>query len=330
VAPGDKSKMISIDMLKAEFMRRGYACDEQWWEGKCYVRVTGPESDGWQWITRRGLVYYPFVDFAAVQLSKLKDVAYEAAASLGLTVPATIRADQATHEQRTAFIEQYAPVVVKPLDGSGSRGITLDVRAVADAERAIAFASNGGGVLMQRQYSGQEVRLTVFRGTVVSAILRQTPQLKGDGHSTVATLLARENEERAGLASEWLTYPQLTEAIIDGELLQSQEVLSEGETRELSRATMVSRGASLYNVTDEIHDSYKHAALRYAQGISPDFVVVDLMIDDYTQPLTPDNYVFLESNCSPSLKLYYGVRDGRIFDIVPLIADAIIVSRTRL
>lgn len=53
----------------------------------------------------------------------------------------------------------------------------------------------------------------------------------------------------------------------------------------------------------------------------PEFLVIDLMIKDYTKPQTDDNYVFMEFNTAPALRLYYGMRTGKPFDMTAKLVD---------
>jgi D-alanine-D-alanine ligase-like ATP-grasp enzyme len=145
----------------------------------------------------------------------------------------------------------------------------------------------------------------------------------GDGVSTVAQLIERENEARLPLAFTYLRYPQLSEELV-GDFVHSQSVPARGEVVELSKSTMVRGGASLYEVTNTIHPSYCQMAERLVARLNPAFMVVDMMIADYRQPLAQDNYVFVEYNASPSLKLYESVRGGEPLAMTKLLVDAII------
>jgi D-alanine-D-alanine ligase-like ATP-grasp enzyme len=323
-----QASLESIDMLRPHFIARGFTCQEIDLKGRRFERFTN--DDGWMWLTPQKTVSYPFVTFAAARLSALKDLTYALAEQAGLVIPATLLTSEATPQQIAAFLERYAPIVVKPLQSHASIGLTLNVTTPEALQSALRLAENEKGILLQQQFKGEEIRVTVFRGRVVSAILRQTARVIGDGTSTIEELIAVENEARKTLVFEWLSYPQLDETLVQPGLLHSQSVPAEDEIIELNKVTMASGGASFYNVTDELHNSYKEAVLRFAATVNPEFMAVDIMATDYTQPLSADNYVFIETNTSPSLKLYYSVRDRKVYDIIPELVDGIIIQRSAL
>lgn len=286
-----------------------------------YVLVTA--SSGKRWITRLRSFAYPFVSVAAKSISINKNLAYEFAAAHGVSTPATLYVpDQ--QDALTDFLKQYAPVVVKPLDSSGSRGLTLNIEDEQRLNEAIKTAQEfSKTVIVQQQFFGQEVRLTVADGEVVSVILRQPAQLIGDGASTVAELLEQENKAREDLQFAPIPYPFLTPHIIPEHYFSDTRVPAEGEVIELSKNSLTKGGASLYEISDSVHPSYIEKAKALAQALNPGFMVIDLMIADYTKPADEENYIFVEFNSAPSLRLYIGMRNGKQYDMAAKLADMI-------
>jgi uncharacterized protein (DUF1330 family) len=64
------------------------------------------------------------------------------------------------------------------------------------------------------------------------------------------------------------------------------------------------------------------------QTLGARFVVVDMMLQDYTKPKTAANYAFIEFNTAPVLKLFYSCRDGKQYDVVAELAAMIDTSLT--
>jgi cyanophycin synthetase len=277
---------------------------------------------GWQWKLAGGMMRYPFVPESAIHTCAQKGVTYAYAQKLGVCIPRTFTASAYSSELE-AFLNAHNPVIVKPVRSHGGQGLTLNVTNVESLQAALQHALHKSEqVLVQEQISGQEIRFTIMNGEVVSALLRQTPRLVGDGHSTVAELLTVENKLRAGLRLAYISYPQLDAALVASDVVgDGRRVLADGEILELNRSTMISGGASVYNVTDTVHDSYKQTALLLAQNLSPKFLAIDMMLQNYLQPQTDKNYSFIECNTWPALRLYYSARDGNQYDIVPQVAD---------
>lgn len=181
----------------------------------------------------------------------------------------------------------------------------------------------GSPPLIQQQFDGEEVRMTIIDGTVRSAILRQTPRVTGNGIYTLERLIAKENAKRKKLQFPLLNYPLLDERIIDTKNFPLHKVLTGGEIFELSHATMIKDGASFYGITNELHSSYRIVAEKLARALNPRMLVVDFLIKDYAAPATDENYIFLEFNTTPGLTIYTSLRGGDTPDVISMLADAV-------
>ena len=312
--------IISYDLMHAELMRRGYQL-QKFAIGQHFTRFTA--DSGRPWLTRDALLAYPFVTGSAKIICRDKQMSQNFVTSQG--VPAAPMLEYPCEDAAMLeFLEAKAPLVVKPIDRGGSKGLALNVTDLAGLHAAIADALRySSKILLQQQFFGEEVRITVSDGKVVSAILRQTPRVVGDGVSSVAELIVRENHARTALAFEYMSYPQLSADIIPAQWLSDARVPERGEIVELTPTTLVGGGASLYDITDELHETYKAVAVNLTDTLNPDFLVVDLLIKDYRKPATDDNYIFLEFTSAPALKMYYIMRDGKQYDIVTALADKI-------
>lgn len=311
---------ISHELIQDELASRGYEV-QQLQLGESFTCYTA--RSGRSWLTRDATLSYPFVTGGARLICKDKQLSQIFAKSQGITVPETLMYPEQKSELGE-FLQQNSPLVVKPLDSFGSRGVTLDITSADQLEQGIQEATTfSAKALVQRQFAGHEVRVTICRGEVVAAILRQTPRVLGDGKLSVAELIAKENEQREHLEFAYITYPQLSDEIISSRFMTDTRIPKAGEVVELSKSTLVRTGASLYNITDEIHDSYKTVAVQLTNTLNPDFMIVDLLIQDYQQPMEPRNYVLLEFTTSPALKMYYGMRNKKQIDMVRVVADMV-------
>jgi D-alanine-D-alanine ligase-like ATP-grasp enzyme len=82
-------------------------------------------------------------------------------------------------------------------------------------------------------------------------------------------------------------------------------------------------GASIYELQNIVHSSYKDVAHKIAGFVGASFMTVDLIVHDYTAPAADHNYWFLEANTAPSLRLYYSCRSGENVDVLPRIVRAV-------
>lgn len=131
------------------------------------------------------------------EIARDKDQAAAVLERAGLPTPRWRLATSDTQAIAQARALGY-PVVVKPVDGHHGRGVTLDVAgddgAAAAFQRAVA-SSRRGQAIVQEQVTGRDHRLLVVGGRLVACAERVPATVVGDGRSTVAQLVDRENED---------------------------------------------------------------------------------------------------------------------------------------
>lgn len=321
-----KDAHASYKLLKTELISRGYSAAEERIDGRLCVSFVSPSGATWR--TMAANIRYLFTNETDYNLSVDKASSYKFANSKGVSVPFTRRVsveEGVSAQELEDLCASYAPLIVKPNDSSLSKGLTLNIRDAKTLTGALthAVSINRSDVLIQQQVTGEEIRFVVMDGRVVAALLRQTPRVVGDGVSTVQELIRQENVIRQDLVFPYISYPQLTPEIINKKFFEDISVPPMGDVIELSRATMIRNGCSVYEVLADIHESHVAKVEHLASSLNTNFFVVDVLIEDYAQPLREDGYWFLEFNTSPVLKLFYGCRDGTMFDILPMLATLI-------
>ena len=170
------------------------------------------------------------------------------------------------------MLGHYKRVVVKPDASFGSRGVSVNLTsfdAIAYAvDKARTVKQPHANVLVQQQVKGNEFRFTVLNGEVISVMLRETARVVGKDNRSVAELIEQENIARARInESSLVRYPMIEEIIDNTRHLTSSEVLPEGMPLVLSSSAMISGGTSVYEIVNEIHDSYKTAVENLARGL---------------------------------------------------------------
>ena len=288
------------------------------------IEFTSPK--GALWKTSAAHISYPFNSSEVRRFSINKNLGYELAQEAGFSIPNTrYLADGAlSDDEALQLLQNYKTLIVKPNDLSLSKGLTVNIKTTAQLKQAITYARTySPSVLIQEQVVGEEIRFAVLNGKVRAALLRQTAQVVGDGHSTIAELIKQENKAREKLVFEYISYPQLTAAIIDESLMTDQRIPTQNEVVKLARSTMIRGGCSVYNILDQVDKSYVDKVEALVARLGAGFVVVDVFCTDFAQPAAPSNHWLIEFNSAPVLKLFYGCRDGNHFDIVPLLAEMI-------
>lgn len=317
----------SIHLIRERLVARGYAVEELDLRGRLYYRFVSPNGRSWTVLAHK--IGYPFPSLVTSKLSCNKALTNELAMHAGVPIPASVVVPHGgSLDDAKQLLHRYGKVVVKPLDSTLARGLTLDVMDEAALQQALDYAyKTAGTAIVQEQVIGEEIRFPVIGGRIRAALLRRTPQVAGDGVHTVADLIKLENEARAALRMPYVTYPQLTAALINQKYFTDMTVLEKGQILELGKGTMIKTGASIYNVLDQVHPSYLDDIERLAGLLGFGFVVIDMFLSRFTEPKKEGNYWFIESNNAPVLKLFYSCRDGKMFDVlellVPMIDEAV-------
>lgn len=316
----------SYRLLADELCARGYTTRE-FRLGESHVFET-VSSRGRRWLTTITHISYPMQTAFFKRISIRKELAYELLRDAGIPVPFTRvvkLGERLQKEESEQLLARFSRLIVKPADSSLSRGLTLNITNTMELMKAIEIArkyASSGAVLIQNQVTGEELRFVYLNGNVIAALLRETAKVVGDGIASVQQLIDAENTARSQITGSMVPYPQLTSEVID-KGIDTNHIPAIGEVIELNRLTMIRGGASIYNVIEAVHETYISLVKQAADAVGTGFVVVDMMIDDYTTPYDGKNAFFNEFNSAPVLKLFYSCRDGKHFDIVPKLVDAI-------
>lgn len=297
----------------------GYRQEEVYVEGKMLIRMISPS--GRVWLTG-GNMSYPMNSHTVYELANNKQYSYALANALNITTPRSVYVSHAgiTDELRD-LLKDVKKVIVKPLDSYQSKGLTLNITDESQLSLAIDHALREAQyAIVQEFIEGEEYRFSVLDGQVVSVLRRERPQVVGDGVATIAQLVEDENRSRSALPDTMLPYPQWTHELV-GDVVNSSEILNSGEVRLLSSTTLVSKGASVYELIDKVHSSYRDAASHFATEIGAGFVAIDMFILDHTTHAASDNYRFNECNASPSLKMYLAPRNRTMEHIIDQVVN---------
>lgn len=306
----------NISSIIQGLVDRGFSHEYFWINDESYSRLT---KHGYKaWLTRNARLSYPMTNPAVSYVCKNKNVSYDYAKRLGVKTPYTKMLGEdmpITALNGEELLKLCNQLVVKPADSAQSKGLTLNISTPAELKKALLYAREySKDVLIQKQVDGEEARFIVFEGKASAVLLRQTPQLVGDGESTVQQLFDAENKSRKEIVDSAVLYPSLSSKLI--EKYDSSLIPANQEVLELSRSTLIRDGASVYDIISTIDHSYIQIVQSIAQHLGADFIVIDLMMKDYKAPADGINYSLIEFNELPSLKLCYSCRDGNHYDIL--------------
>ncbi|MBR7799785.1 ATP-binding protein [Undibacterium fentianense] len=220
------------------------------------------------------------------------------------------------------------PVVVKPADSDGGRGVSAHLRdelAVKDAYgKALEFSNN---ILVEKHIFGKDYRVHVVHGKVQTVLEREPGGVRGDGLSTVRQLIEKQNDERKHATDDRrYLHPIHIDHEVDTMLaeigLNQQSIPSKDQFIRLRAASNVASGG-IPVIVDKIKMHPDNCALveRATDILRLDIAGVDLLIPDISVSWLTSGAAICEVNAQPqmhttmhkpTLQALLGERNGRI------------------
>lgn len=211
-----------------------------------------------------------------------------------------------------AAAELGYPVVVKPMDGSLGKGVSLDVRT-PDAVRAAADKAFGAGsaIMLEPYLALADFRAIMVGGDIAMIFQRHPAYVVGDGRTTVAALLAGLNQ---AVAEQRQPFPSRYPVQVDDDVhrtlanagLSLDAVPAAGRRVVLRTSPLRSRGGYTLDVTAAAHPSVAALLRRVAALTRLPVVSVDFRCEALERPLDGQRLAVLEFNDRTDLSSYPG------------------------
>ncbi|MFC3097478.1 ATP-binding protein [Alteraurantiacibacter palmitatis] len=244
--------------------------------------------------------------YISTQLARDKMQSAAILRAAGLPVPLHQRV--ATSNEALAAAKAIGfPVVVKPIDQDGGKGVAAGLLTMEEVERAFAVAGAlSKNVLVEKHIEGRDYRLTVLHDRVIWAVERVPGGVTGDGTSTVEQLIAAANADpRRGAGP----HSALKKLLIDEEAatllarqgLEAASVPEQGRFVRLRRNSNVATGGMPVAVFDKVHPDNAALAVRAARTLRLDIAGVDLLIPDIARSWREGGAAICEVNAQPQL-----------------------------
>jgi len=202
------------------------------------------------------------------------------------------------------------PVFVKPNSGSQGTCVSL-VHTKKDFYKAMrAIFKRDKVVLVQQRLHGQDYRIVVLDGEVISAYERLPLNVLGNGRSTISQLIAEKKKQFTILGRETKIKkddPRITEKL-KRRVLSLGSIPDRGERIYLLDNANLSTGGEALDTTTHIHPEFRRIAVSISKDMGLRLCGIDIMsANDITQE--PSKYWVLEVNASPGLDNY--AKSGR-------------------
>lgn len=241
------------------------------------------------------------------QWQRNKATAKALMSSLGLPTPLYTQIRR--NESLVLAVEAVGfPCVVKPLDGGGGKGVTANIRSLAEAETAyqLAYRLKRGSVMVEAHVPGDDYRLMVIDGRFVAAIRREPSFVVGDGHQTIASLVAELNVTRSSnmVRSRYLRPIEIDDVLerhLASQTLKSSDILSAGQRVTLRSNANLSTGGLCTDVSAACHAQVRAMAEQLAKTSGLSTVGIDYLTTDISCAPAETGGAFIEMNTTPSM-----------------------------
>lgn len=200
------------------------------------------------------------------------------------------------------------PCVAKPLDRGGGKGVTAGIRDLEDLLQAFAHARahTQGPVMVEAFIAGDDHRLMVIDGRMVSATRRDPPTVVGDGHRSVRALIDALNQTRtANLIASQYRLPVHVDSVVLARLRQQgldlEDVPGAGQRVWLRSNSNMSTGGSCADVTERVHPAVRRLAESIAATLGLATCGVDYLTTDISRPWQETGGGVIEFNTTPGI-----------------------------
>ncbi|WP_240923712.1 cyanophycin synthetase [Psychromonas sp. SA13A] len=221
------------------------------------------------------------------------------------------------------FAKQHGfPLVIKPNVSGFSRGSHFPIRNYKELWKAIFFAKCWWPFTVVEQFlEGNNYRVVVANGEIVSVLQRYAPSVKGDGILTIRELMQKENAIREDMKLYPVIYP-LKESAQTRSFLAKQRLDFDSVPAAEQRITLFYRislapGGVVEVINKQLlpeanNQLFKQVLTLFDANILGIDVILEKGIEyDYRE----QKCIFLEVNSRPYLKMHAYPRYGEAEDL---------------
>ncbi|MBD2129923.1 cyanophycin synthetase [Microcoleus sp. ZQ-A2] len=231
------------------------------------------------------------------------------------------------------------PVAVKPVAGHKGIGVTAEVQNAEELEfafdRAVdAIPENQAiEIIVEKSISGVDFRVLCVNGRFVAATERRPASVVGDGHSTIAQLIERENRkpERTDSATSPLGKIQSDESMeryLHEQGLSTDSVVEKGRTVYLRKVANLSAGGLSIDATRTVHPDNMILAQDIAQHFKLTCLGIDVIAQSLAKSWKSGNFGIIEINAAPGISMHLRPAVGESVNVPSHILDTFFESGT--
>ena len=244
----------------------------------------------------------------------------------------------ASEAEALAVAEQIGyPVAVKPVVGHKGIGVTADVQnpeelAFAFGKALAAIAPDQAiAIIVEKSIRGVDFRILCVNGRFIAATERCPASVVGDGQSTIAELIERENLTAARLDTP--TSPlgkiQTDEPMLvylRDQGLSLESVLESGQRVYLRKVANLSSGGLSIDATHTLHPDNIVLAQDIAQYFRLTCLGIDVISPSLATSWKAGNFGIIEINAAPGISMHLRPAVGQSVDVSSRILETFFKS----
>jgi cyanophycin synthetase len=231
------------------------------------------------------------------------------------------------------------PVAVKPVAGHKGIGVTAAVQNPDELEFAFDRAIEAIPeqqpieVIVEKSIKGSDFRLLCVNGRFVAATERRPASVVGDGHSTIAELIERENRkpERTDSATSPLGKIQWDEAMeryLDEQGLSPDSTIEQGRRVYLRKVANLSSGGLSIDATRSVHPDIIILTQDIAQHFKLTCLGIDVIAESLAKSWKSSEFSIIEINAAPGISMHLRPAIGDSVDVPSHILETFFESGT--
>ncbi len=216
------------------------------------------------------------------------------------------------------------PLVVKPNVSGFSRGSHFPITTYGELLKAVVMVKIWWPSSIIEQYlQGKNYRIVVLQDEIMSTIRRYPPFVKGDGRSTIAQLIDRENEIRQSMDLHPVIHPlaknSTTVRFLRKKNMRLSSIPGDGETVTLHNRISLAPGGVVEVIDkDRIHPKNRELLEKIPALFDANILGVDAIFElGIETPHNRQRVFFLEVNSRPYLKMHDFPRYGNKENLHP-------------
>ena len=257
-------------------------------------------------------------------------------ATLGFPVP---KGDivYTLEEARAAAREIGYPVAVKPVVGHKGIGVTADVQNAEEMKYAFSRAVNAIPkdqpiqIIVEKSISGTDFRLLCVNGRFVAATERRPASIVGDGHSTIAELIERENRKPARIDTPTsplgkIQCDEAMEMYLEEQELSLDSVIESDRIVYLRKVANLSAGGLSIDKTSDVHPDNIILAQDIAQHFHLTCLGIDVIAGDLAKSWKNGDFGIIEINAAPGIYMHLKPAVGESVDVPSHILETFFAS----